>query len=131
VRARCVQSWWRMLRLRLRFVEHKAAATFLQAWARMNISRAAYKVAAQEAKEQAKMENQLAALQKRLDDEALARAKMEAENAALQQRLLSVDLFGTFFIFDHSLSLPTWLGESLAKRCRSTSSTTWTWDHRR
>jgi hypothetical protein len=79
-----------MFALRLRFVEHKAAATYLQAWGRMNNARAAYKIAAQEAKEQAKMENQLAALQKRLDDEATARSKMEAENTALQQRLMSV-----------------------------------------
>jgi len=89
VRSRAIQSWWRMLALRLRFVEHKAAATYLQSWGRMNNARAAFKIAAQEAKEQAKMENQLAALQKRLDDEATARSKMEAENAALQQRLLS------------------------------------------
>jgi len=79
-----------MFALRLRFVEHKAAATYLQAWGRMNIAVAKYVIAAAEAKEQAKMENQLAALQKRLDDEAKARAKMEEENSKLQQRLLSV-----------------------------------------
>ena len=56
----------------------------------MNFARAAYKIAAAEAKEQAKMENQLAALQRRLEDEAIARTKMEEENAALQERLLSV-----------------------------------------
>ncbi len=66
------------------------AAECIQVWARMNFARAAYKIAAAEAKEQAKMENQLAALQRRLEDEAIARTKMEEENAALQERLLSV-----------------------------------------
>lgn len=61
----------------------------------MIIARAAYVIAAAEAKEQAKMENQLAALQRRLDDEAVARSKMEEENAALQERLLSVRLLRT------------------------------------
>jgi len=89
VRARTIQASVRMFALRGRFLEQKAAATYLQAWARMNIASAAFVIALQEAKEQAKMENQLAALQKRLDDEAVSRAKMEAENQALQERLLS------------------------------------------
>ena len=89
IRARTIQACARMLPLRSRFVEHKAAATYLQTWARMNIARAAYVIKVAEAKEQAKMENKLLALQKRLDDEAVARAKMEEENLALQERLQS------------------------------------------
>ena len=50
----------------------------------MNIAKTGYITALQEAKEQAKMENQLAALQKRLDDEAVSRAKMEEENQEKQ-----------------------------------------------
>ena len=90
VRARTLQSFARMFHVRSAFMEKRAAATFLQAWARMNIARAKYVIARKEAKEQAKMENQLAALQRRLDDEAQARARMEAENRDLQERLLSV-----------------------------------------
>lgn len=79
-----------MFVLRLKFVENRAASVYLQAWARMKIARRKFVIAAREAKEQAKMENQLAALQRRLDDEAVTRAKMEAENKALQERLQSV-----------------------------------------
>lgn len=58
----------------------------------MRTARKNYVIKAREAKEQAKMENKLAALQKRYEEEAQARLKMEAENQALQQRLQSVGL---------------------------------------
>ena len=92
-----------MSALRWRFRQKKYAAERMQAWARMIIARAAYVIAAAEAKEQAKMENQLAALQRRLDDEAVARSKMEEENAALQERLQSVRLLRTNLTVLHSL----------------------------
>ena len=92
-----------MLLLRWQFLQQKHAAIQMQAWARRNIARAAYVIAAAEAKEQAKMENQLAALQRRLDEEAIARTKMEQENAALQERLQSVCSFRlvTIKLFTH------------------------------
>ena len=89
VRARTIQSYARMFGLRASFLEQRQAAIYLQAWARMHIAKLSYKLQLAEAKEHAKMENQLAALQKRLDDEAEARSKMEAENLALQERLKS------------------------------------------
>jgi hypothetical protein len=82
-----------MWAIRFKFVEKRAAASYVQAWGRMLIARARYVISLREAKEQAKMENQLAALQRRLDEEAITRARMEAENLALQERLLSVHVF--------------------------------------
>jgi hypothetical protein len=78
--------------VRVLFVRQKKASTTIQSWARTVIARAAYIVALKEAKEQAKMENQLLALQKRLDDEAAARARMEEQNQKLQERLLAVNI---------------------------------------
>mmetsp|Transcript_50054 Transcript_50054/g.64134 ORF Transcript_50054/g.64134 Transcript_50054/m.64134 type:complete len:1151 (-) Transcript_50054:283-3735(-) len=89
VRARTIQAVVRMFVLRFKFIRHKRAATVIESWARKNIAQAAYIVALAEAKEQAKMENKLAQLQKKFEEEAAHRAKMEAENAKLQERLQS------------------------------------------
>lgn len=58
----------------------------------MTIARRAYFIALAEANEQAKMENQLAALKRKLEEEAEAREKMAADNRALQDRLTQVRL---------------------------------------
>ena len=65
----------------------RKAAIVIQTWVRMRLARRRYFVDLAEAKEQAKMENQLEALKRRLEEEAKEREKMAADNLALQERL--------------------------------------------
>lgn len=91
-RARTLQANARMRGRRGRYVVMRWAAIRVQTWARMTIARRAYFIALAEANEQAKMENQLAALKRKLEEEAEAREKMAADNRALQDRLTQVRL---------------------------------------
>ena len=65
------------------------AAVRIQSCARMRHEKCAFKVALHEKKEEAKMSNQLAALQRRLDEEMAGRQKMEEDNRALEIKLQS------------------------------------------
>lgn len=55
----------------------------------MVIHKANYKVMAAEAREQAKLENQLAAMQRKFEEEAAERRKMEEQNRQLMEKLQS------------------------------------------
>ncbi|CAM9532063.1 unnamed protein product [Chrysoparadoxa australica] len=82
-----VASGWRMSRQRRAFVKERGACVKVQAFVRMRQATASYVVLAQEAREAAKLENQILALQKRLEEEQQERAQQDEEMRAMRAKL--------------------------------------------
>jgi myosin V len=84
-RATTIQAAYRRHLHQGRYRRLRGGAVRLQAVARQRAARAAYVAALAEAKEQAKLENQLEALKRRLEEESAARRAAEEQLAQQQQ----------------------------------------------
>ncbi|CAM9846772.1 unnamed protein product, partial [Ectocarpus sp. 13 AM-2016] len=77
--ASCLQAYRRMLVARRRFAAMQGAAVAVQTFVRGAQARRNYAVLVVEHREAAKLENQILALQRKLDEERKARLKMEEQ----------------------------------------------------
>ena len=75
-----IQSYWRMLRLALDYKQKRRSAMAVQKIIRGALQRPKYKLALIERREEAKLENQVVALQRKLEE--AERRRMEAEKKA-------------------------------------------------
>ena len=84
IRATTIQTRWRIVRDRYAFLRKKAAIVPIQAMVRGALQRPKYRQALIDKKEEAKLENQLAALQRKLEEAEAKRvaAEKEAEERA-------------------------------------------------
>ncbi|CAM9893048.1 unnamed protein product [Ascophyllum nodosum] len=84
--ATCVQSYWRMVVIRRRFRSMQDASVVVQTFVRGALARRSYAVMVVEHREAAKLENQILALQRKLDEERKARLEIEKAHKQLALR---------------------------------------------